>query len=80
MRHEFQYKKGKHMRHGVKTHQLYTMKSGQERVSLEQVNSEIDLGVILDNKLLFREHIYTICNSRNKHRNYLKASRIVTKI
>ena len=30
----------------LKTHQLYTMKSDQERVSLEQVNSEKDLGVI----------------------------------
>ena len=64
----------------LKTHQLYTMKSGQERVSLEQVNSEKDLGVILDKKLLFREHIYTICNSQYKHRNYLKASRILIKI
>ena len=41
--------KCKHMRHGVKTPlQPYTMKSDQERVSLEQVNPENDLGVIFD--------------------------------
>ena len=37
--------------------QQYTMKSGVERVSLEQVTSEKDLGVTVDNKLLFKEHI-----------------------
>ena len=61
--------KGKHMRHGVKkTHQPYTMKSGQERVSLEQVNSENDRVVIFDNKLLFSmDHIgyYTSVSSGN---------------
>ena len=51
-------KKFKHMRLGAKTPlQQYTMKSGVERVSLEQVTSEKDLGVTVDNKLLFREHI-----------------------
>ena len=53
-----QYKKCKHMRLGAKTPlQQYTMKSGVERVSLEQVTSEKDLGVTVDNKLLLREHI-----------------------
>ena len=53
-----QYKKGKHMGLGAKTPlEQYTMKSGVERVSLEQVTSEKDLGVTVDNKLLFREHI-----------------------
>ena len=43
------------MRLGAKTPlQQYTMKSGVERVSLEQVTSEKDLGVTVDNKLLFR--------------------------
>ena len=46
------------MRLGAKNPlQQYTMKSGVERVSLEQVNSEKDLRVTFDNKLLFREHI-----------------------
>ena len=46
------------MRLGAKTPlQQYTMKSGVERVSLERVTSEKDLGVTVDNKLLFREHI-----------------------
>ena len=57
---DFNTKKCKHchMRLGAKTPLLqYTMKSGVERVSLEQVNSEKDLGVTIDNKLLFREHV-----------------------
>ena len=53
-----QYKKRKHMRLGAKTPlQQYTMKSGVERASLEQVTSEKELGVTIDNKLLFRQHI-----------------------
>ena len=55
---DFNTKKCKHMRLGAKTPlQQYTMKSGVERVNLEQVTSEKDLGVTVDNKLLFREHI-----------------------
>ena len=55
---DFNTKKCKHMRLGAKTPlQQYTMKSGVQRVSLEQVTSEKDLGVTVDNKLLFREHI-----------------------
>ena len=55
---DFNTKKCKHMRLGAKTPlQQYTMKSGVERVSLEWVTSEKDLGVTVDNKLLFREHI-----------------------
>ena len=55
---KFNAKKCKHMRHG-KNHpnQPYTMKSGQERIQIEQVKVEKDLGVIFDEKLLFREHI-----------------------
>ena len=50
---DFNTKKCKHTRHGAKTPlQQYTMKSGVERVSLEQVYSEKDLGSIVDNKLL----------------------------
>ena len=46
------------MRLGAKTPlQQYTMKSGVERVSLEQVNWEKDLGVTVDNKLFFREQV-----------------------
>ena len=51
-------KKCKHMRLGATTPlQQYTMKSGVERVSLEQVSSKKDLGVTVDNKLFFREHL-----------------------
>ena len=55
---KFNAKKCKHMRHGKKLpNQPYTMKSGQERIQIEQVKVEKDLGVIFDEKLLFREHI-----------------------
>ena len=55
---DFNQNKCKHMRLGSKTPlQQYTMKSGVEKVSLEQSTSEKDLGVTIDNKLLFREHI-----------------------
>ena len=48
----------KHMRYGKnKPNQPYTMKAGQERVIIVQVKTEKDLGVIFDDKLLFREHI-----------------------
>ena len=33
------------------------IRTRESRVSLEQENSENDLGVIFDDKLLFREHI-----------------------
>ena len=46
------------MRYGKnQPNQPYTMKSGNERVIIEQVKTEKDLGVIFDDKLLFREHI-----------------------
>ena len=46
------------MRHGKnQPNQPYTMESGQERIQTEQVKVEKDLGVIFDEKLLFREHI-----------------------
>ena len=40
--------------------QPYTMKIWNERVTIEQVKTEKDLGVIFDNKLLFRDHIAKI--------------------
>ena len=46
------------MRYGKnQPNQPYTMKSGIERVIIEQVKTGKDLGVIFDNKLLFRNHI-----------------------
>ena len=46
------------MRYGKnQQNQPYTMKSGNERVIIEQVKTEKSLGVIFDNKLLFRDHI-----------------------
>ena len=54
----FSTKKCKHMRYGKnQPNKPYTMKSGNERVIIEQVKTEKDLGVIFDNKLLLRDHI-----------------------
>ena len=51
-------KKCKHMRiRKERSAEPYTMRSGQELIEIEQVKSEKDLGVIFDDKLLFREHI-----------------------
>ena len=49
---DFNTKKCKHEAWGQNPTQKYTMKSGVERVSLEQVNLEKDLGVTVDNNLL----------------------------
>ena len=37
--------------------QPYRMKAGNKRVIIEEVKTEKDLGVIFDDKLLFRDHI-----------------------
>ena len=37
--------------------QPYTMTTNQETHNIEQVSSENDLGVIFDQKLLFRDHV-----------------------
>ena len=55
---DFSTKKGKHIRHGKnQPNQPYTMKASQDRVIIEQFKTEKDLGVIFDDKLLFRDHI-----------------------
>ena len=48
----------KHLRYGRnQPNQPYTMKAGNERVIIEQVKTEKNVGVIFDDKLLFRDHI-----------------------
>ena len=40
--------------------QAYTMKNDQEEVPIKKVEAEKDLGVIIDNKLTFSNHITKI--------------------
>ena len=54
----FNFGKCKHVHHG--SHDLnfrYSMSNNGEIKEIQKVTSEKDLGVIVDNKLLFREHI-----------------------
>ena len=45
--------------------QIYTMRKDQEEIPIEKVESEKDLGVIIDSKLTFTKHI----NSKMKIAN-----------
>ena len=59
----FNFKKCKHMYIGSHDlNQTYTMKKGQELIPIEKVDSEKDLGVIIDKDLKFTERI----NSKNQ--------------
>ena len=54
----FNFKKCKHMHLGNHDmNQTYTMRKDQEELPIEKVESEKDLGVIIDNKLTFTKHI-----------------------
>ena len=53
---------GKHDR-GIK----YTMASNNQEIELEKVDSEKDLGVIIDQKLTFRDHINSKLNIANRN-------------
>ena len=61
-------KKCKHMHFGIHDmNQTYTMKKDQEDVSIEKVEAEKDLGVIIDNKLTFSKHIRTKIKVANRN-------------
>ena len=40
----------------------YTMKYGNDKVALSEVESEKDLGIMFDSEMKFRAHINDICN------------------
>ena len=64
----FNFKKCKHMhlgRHGM--NQPYRMKKGQELIPMEKVDSEKDLGVIIDKSLTFTEHINSKIKIANRN-------------
>lgn len=45
----------------------YTMQTRNQRTQLERVDKEKDLGVIVDSKLNFRDHINTKVNLANRN-------------
>ena len=64
----FNFKKCKHMHLGNHDmNQTYTMRKDQEELPIEKVESEKDLGVIIDNKLTFTKHIN--CKIKIANRN-----------
>lgn len=64
----FHNKKCHHMHIGNQdTAAKYEMTQGEEKIEIERVKSEKDLGVIMDNKLNFREHITKKVNIANRN-------------
>ena len=64
----FYFKKCKHMHLGNHDmNQTYTMKKDQEEIPIEKVESEKDLGVIIDNKLTFTKHINSKIKIANRN-------------
>ena len=54
----FNIPKCKHMHMGREENNTsYVMTPNNEEIPIKKVSSEKDLGVVIDNKLLFREHI-----------------------
>ena len=47
--------------------QTYTMKKGQDSIPIEKVESEKDLGVIIDKDLKFSEHINSKIKTANRN-------------
>ena len=47
--------------------QTYTMKKDEEEIPIENVESEKDLGVIIDNTLTFTKHISSKIKLANKN-------------
>ena len=45
----------------------YTMQTRNQRTQLEKVHKEKDLGVTVDSKLIFRDHINTKVNLANRN-------------
>ena len=54
---------GKHHDRGIK----YTMSSNNQEIELEKVDSEKDLGIIIDKNLTFRNHINSKVNIANRN-------------
>ena len=64
----FNFKKCKHLHTGSRQDSVtYTMDSGQDVIEIENVTSEKDLGVIVDQALNFSEHISTKINKANRN-------------
>ena len=64
----FNFKKCKHMHLGYHDmDQTYTMKKGQDSIPIEKVDSEKDLGVIIDKDLKFSEHINSKIKIANRN-------------
>ena len=64
----FNFKKCKHMHLGNHDmNQTYTMRKDQEELPIEKVESEKDLGVIIDNKLTFTKHINSKIKIANRN-------------
>ena len=62
----FNFKKCKHLgNHDM--NQTYTMRKDQEELPIEKVESEKDLGVIIDNKLTFTKHINSKIKIANRN-------------
>ena len=64
----FNFSKCKHVHYGSHDENLrYTMINSDELMEIQKVTSEKDLGVLVDNKLLFREHIAKKVGTANKN-------------
>ena len=65
----FNFKKCKHLHIGSRHDSvIFTMDSGQGVIEIENVTSEIDLGVIVDQALNFSEHISANVSKANRNR------------
>ena len=63
----FNTKKGKHMHLGLEIASSYYMSSATGNVEIEKVKEQKDLGVVIDNKLNFRQHISSKVSTANKN-------------
>ena len=63
----FNTKKCKHMHLGLDIVSSYYMLSATGNVEIEKVKEEKDLGVVIDNKLNFRQHISSKVSTANRN-------------
>ena len=63
----FNMKKCKHMHLGLDIASSYYMSSATGNVEIEEVKEEKDLGVVIDNKLNFRQHISSKVSTANRN-------------
>ena len=64
----FNFKKCKHMHLGYHDmNQTFTMKEGQDSIPIEKVDSEKDLGVIIDKDLKLIEYIHSKIKTANRN-------------